>query len=75
MLLLPPVMPACSKLKLITKSLQTMKHQALINETISQLTHRFTPKVVDVKKAIDQLIDKDYITRKDGERDTYEYVA
>lgn len=54
---------------------QTSKHQALINETISQLTNRFTPKVVDVKKAIDQLIDKDYITRKDGERDTYDYVA
>lgn len=59
----------------IMKSRKTMKHQALINETILQLTHRFTPKVVDVKKAIDQLIDKDYIARKDGERDTYEYLA
>jgi cullin 1 len=52
-----------------------MKHQALISEAISQLTHRFTPKVVDVKKAIDTLIDKDYLARKDGERDTYEYLA
>ena len=53
---------------------QTMKHQSLIQETVSQLSSRFQPKVADVKKAIDQLIDKDYIERVEGTRDQYSYL-
>lgn len=51
-----------------------MKHQSLIQETVSQLSSRFQPKVADVKKAIDQLIDKDYIERVEGTRDQYSYL-
>jgi len=54
---------------------QTMKNQALIQETITQLSTRFTPKVADIKKAIDNLIDKEYLERQEGSRDTFNYLG
>ncbi|KAM0751648.1 Cullin-domain-containing protein [Meredithblackwellia eburnea MCA 4105] len=59
----------------IMKARKQMKHQALIQEAIAQLAPRFNPKVADVKKAIDVLLDKEYIERKEGERDVFNYVA
>lgn len=58
----------------IMKSRKTLKHQALIQESISQLTSRFKPAVGDIKKAIETLIEKDYIQRQDGSRDVFEYL-
>ncbi|KAK4705022.1 cullin 1, partial [Phenoliferia sp. Uapishka_3] len=59
----------------IMKARKQMKHQPLIQEAITQLAPRFNPKVADVKKAIDQLLDKEYIERIDGQRDAYNYLA
>lgn len=68
-----------------------MKNQALIQEVISQISQRFAPKIPDIKKvgclydrgkrrltclqAIDTLLEKEYIERVDGTRDTFAYVA
>lgn len=70
---------------------QTMKNQPLIQEVISQISQRFTPKIPDIKKvlfsvyffslvnnrlqAIDTLLEKEYIERVEGTRDTFAYVA
>jgi len=77
------------------KARKTMKNQPLIQEVISQISQRFTPKIPDIKKvtmfdhyspshcieihvlrkAIETLLEKEYIERVDGTRDTFAYVA
>ncbi|PLW07885.1 hypothetical protein PCANC_07910 [Puccinia coronata f. sp. avenae] len=59
----------------IMKSRKTLKHQALIQESIGQLASRFKPSVVDIKKAIETLIEKEYMQRQEGSRDVFEYLA
>ncbi|KAH9841849.1 Cullin-domain-containing protein [Rhodofomes roseus] len=59
----------------IMKARKQMKNQALIQEVISQISQRFTPKIPDIKKAIEHLLEKEYIERVDGTRDTFAYVA
>ncbi|TFK40615.1 Cullin [Crucibulum laeve] len=59
----------------IMKARKTMKNQPLIQEVIAQISHRFAPKIPDIKKAIDTLLEKEYIERVDGTRDTFAYVA
>ena len=50
-----------------------MKHVNLVQETISQLSIRFNPKPQDIKKSIDQLIEKEYLERL--EEDQLGYLA
>ncbi|KAJ4466476.1 Cullin [Lentinula edodes] len=59
----------------IMKARKTMKNQALIQEVISQISHRFAPKIPDIKKAIETLLEKEYIERVEGSKDTFAYVA
>lgn len=47
----------------IMKSRKTMKHQALIQDVAQTISTKFTPKVSEIKKAIDHLIDKEYLER------------
>ena len=57
------------------KARKTLKNQALIQEVISQISQRFAPKIPDIKKAIETLLEKEYIERAENTRDTFNYVA
>lgn len=58
----------------IMKSRKTMKHQALVQDVAQTISTKFTPRVPDIKKAIDNLIDKDYLERGE-DIGTYKYLA
>ena len=49
------------------KSRKTMKHSQLVGETIEQIKKRFSPKIADIKKCIDILLEKEYLERLEGD--------
>ena len=59
----------------IMKARKTLTHLDLVNEVINQCKSRFAPSIPMIKKCIEGLIDRQYIERYEGARDTYSYVA
>lgn len=57
----------------IMKGRKRLRHVQLVEEVINQVKNRFPPKVSDIKKNIDALMEKDYIERLDN--DELAYIA
>lgn len=57
----------------IMKSRKLVKHNDLINEVLPQTKDKFNAKIIDVKRAIDQLIERQFIQRLDN--NSYEYIT
>ncbi|KAA8911597.1 hypothetical protein TRICI_003755 [Trichomonascus ciferrii] len=57
----------------IMKARKELKHVSLVQETIEQSRKRFQPKVPEIKKSIDALVDKEYLERLEDNK--YRYLA
>ncbi|KAF4533341.1 hypothetical protein B566_EDAN002738 [Ephemera danica] len=59
----------------IMKSRKVLRHNALINEVLTQSKATFAPSISMIKKCIESLIDKQYLERTPNSTDEYSYVA
>lgn len=59
----------------IMKDRKTMEHNLLIAEVTKQLSSRFMPSPVMIKKRIEALIDREYLERSSDDRRAYHYLA
>ncbi|CAF1379688.1 unnamed protein product [Rotaria magnacalcarata] len=59
----------------IMKTRKAMTHTQLIAEVTHQLKSRFMPSPVFIKKRIESLIERDYLSRSTDDRKMYSYVA
>lgn len=58
----------------VMKARKQLNHRQLVENTISQIK-LFHAQVSDIKKAIDSLIDREYLQRDGEQRDVYNYLA
>ena len=58
----------------IMKDRKHLSHNELVNEVTQQLSSRFQPVPLQIKKRIEALIERDYLDRGDDKK-SYKYVA
>ncbi|CEF66149.1 Cullin 1a [Strongyloides ratti] len=58
----------------IMKARKELKHQQLVAETLCQVKYRFNPEIKQIKKCINNLIEKEYLKRKETDREVYQYL-
>lgn len=59
----------------IMKARKALNHNDLIAEVTKQLSIRFSPSPVFIKKRIESLIEREYLERSENEHRIYRYVA
>lgn len=59
----------------IMKSRRSIGHTDLVGEIIKQLSSRFVPATVLIKRQVEELIEKEYMKRDEEDRGVYHYVA
>lgn len=59
----------------IMKARKTLNHNDLIAEVTRQLSNRFQPPPMFIKKRIESLIEREYLERAENEHRLYHYVA
>eukprot|EP00027_Filamoeba_sp_ATCC50430_P010543 CAMPEP_0168562902 /NCGR_PEP_ID=MMETSP0413-20121227/12379_1 /TAXON_ID=136452 /ORGANISM="Filamoeba nolandi, Strain NC-AS-23-1" /LENGTH=717 /DNA_ID=CAMNT_0008594377 /DNA_START=100 /DNA_END=2253 /DNA_ORIENTATION=+ len=59
----------------IMKARKTMEHSNLISEVTKQLSSRFMPNPMIIKKRIESLIEREYLERSKTDRKMYSYLA
>lgn len=52
----------------VMKSRKTMQHSLLVAQVVEQLSVRFQPDIMMVKKRIEELIERDYLERDESDR-------
>jgi len=57
------------------KSRKTMEHSLLIAEVTKQLSSRFVPNPIIIKKRVESLIEREYLERSKTDRKVYHYLA
>lgn len=57
------------------KDRKVLQHLDLVNEVIRQLSHRFQPSPQMVKKAVERLIEKEYLERDEVDRKKLKYMV
>jgi len=59
----------------LMKSRKALQHNDVITEVTRQLSHRFNPSPVLIKRRIESLIEREYIERDGNDRNLYRYIA
>lgn len=59
----------------IMKQRKILSHAELVSEVIGQLKVRFNPDIGMIKKRVESLMEREYVERVEGERQTYKYLV
>jgi len=59
----------------IMKKERILQHSVLVSWSVESLSKWFVPGVIDIKRGIDSLLEKEYISRDLNRKDVYVYIA